>query len=293
MNRVTLILLLGLLLVAVGPAQGQTPTRAADYFDRGLEREKHGDYDGAIADFSQAIKLDSRDASAYYNRGLVRHMKEDIDGAISDYNKAIELNPRHRRAYFMRGILREFRDRDGALADYNRAIEVDSAYAPPYINRGVMRRAKNDLEGALSDYSRAIELEPRSDEAYSRRGSARKAKGDLEGAIADYQKAIEFKPDGPANYDTLAWLLATSFETTIRDGKKAVEYATRASELTNWENPSMLDTLAAAYAEAGNFAEAIKSESKALSFSEWTKNARVNARARLKLYQAGKPYREK
>jgi tetratricopeptide (TPR) repeat protein len=259
MKKATSLLAL-VFLFAVWPAQGQAPTTAGAYNDRGLARFEKGDLDGAISDYTTAIEIDPRYTHAYYNRGIARRAKGDLDGAIADYNKYIEMEPR---------------DADG------------------YYKRGVAREAKGDLDGAIADYNKYIEMEPRDAFAYTNRGFARKAKGDLDGAISDYTTAIEIYPRFAAAYNSLAWLCATSPREAVRDGKKAVEYARKVAELTNWQDPDTLDTLAAAYAEAGNFEEAIKWENKALTFPEFAKNSGEAARLRLQLYTERKPYREK
>ena len=96
-----------------------------------------------------------------------------------------------------------------------------------------------------------------------------------------------------AAYNDLAWLLATTPNDSFRNGKQAVEFALKASQLTNQKSPTVLDTLAAAYAELGNFEEAVNSENKALTFSEFVQRSGNEARQRLQLYTEGKPYREK
>ena len=94
-------------------------------------------------------------------------------------------------------------------------------------------------------------------------------------------------------YNNLAWLAATSPRQEFRDGKKAVEYARKACELTNWKEPGNLDTLAAAYAQSGDFQEAIKWQNKALESPAFPKDQVEKAHQRLEMYAAGKPYREK
>jgi len=247
-----------ILLLVVWPAYGQTLT-APDYVNQGNVLYQQGDYDGAITKYTKAIGIDASFAPAYYNRGLARKTKEDLDGAISDYTKAISFDPRLGQAY---------------------------------VNRGNARKAKGDLDGAIADYNSCIGIDSRIAPAYYNRGSAQGAKGDIDGAIADYTKATEIDPNYALASNDLAWLLSTAFRNQIRDGNRAVDYARKAAELTRWENAAILDTLAAAYAETGNFNEAIKWEEKALSVPEFVKHSGEQARKRLQLYTERKPYHQ-
>src|SRR5258708_904254 len=125
MKRVTLLLLLGLLLVVVWPVQGQTPSTATDYVNRGIEKVKKGDPDGAIADFTRAIEIDPRYTSAYLNRGISRKEKGDLAGAIADYTTVVEIDPRNASGYYNRGIALDAKgDHDRAIADYTKVIEI-------------------------------------------------------------------------------------------------------------------------------------------------------------------------
>jgi tetratricopeptide (TPR) repeat protein len=196
--------------------------------------------------------------------------------------------------YFRRGAARHTKgDLDGAISDYTRAIEIDSRDAGAYEGRGEARRTKGDLDGAITDATRAIEIDPHLAGPYITRGLARRKKGDLEAALEDYTKSIVIDPNYADGYNALAWLLATASRDSIRNGKKALEFARKAAELTSWKDANVLDTLAAAYAEVGDFEEAIKWEKKALSLPELANsNDAVRVRQRLQLYLERKRYRQ-
>jgi tetratricopeptide (TPR) repeat protein len=100
---------------------------------------------------------------------------------------------------------------------------------------------------------------------------------------------MTLKPKDADSLNQLAWYLATSAQTNQRDGKAAVEFATKACELTDWKNPAYLDTLAAAHAESRDFDAAVKCQSKAIELRDDEKEKK-DLRARLKLYQAKKSY---
>ncbi len=111
-------------------------------------------------------------------------------------------------------------------------------------------------------------------------------------AIADYAEAIKVDPNDARPYERLAWVLATSTKDELRDGKKAVDYAKKACELTDWKKPDYLATLSAAFAESRDFQEAIKWQMKALEAPELEQDKDSEYRQRLKMFQEGKPYRE-
>src|SRR5258708_39990388 len=110
--------------------------------------------------------------------------------------------------------------------------------------------------------------------------------------MQDYTEVIRVNPRAALGYNNLAWLLATCPKESLRDGMKAVENALKACELTNWKDANFIGTLAGAYAEAGDFKEAVKWEKKAIEVGYLTEQETIDARMRMKLYEEGKPYRE-
>ncbi|PYK28866.1 MAG: hypothetical protein DME59_01275, partial [Verrucomicrobia bacterium] len=132
-----------------------------DLVNRGIEKAKDGNLDGAIADFDRAIKADPKDDAPYYNRAQAKWVKKDTAGAIADYTKAIELGSTNPAAYNNRGNARsENNDQDGAIADYTRAVELKPDYARAYYNRAVTKEAKGDKAGAEADFKMAAKLDP-------------------------------------------------------------------------------------------------------------------------------------
>jgi tetratricopeptide (TPR) repeat protein len=144
------------------PAASAAAERSDENFvNRGIEKAKNGDLDGAIADFDRAIKADPKDDAGYFNRAQAKWQKKDTAGAIADYTRAIELGSINPAAYNNRGNARsEKNDADGAIADYTRAIELKPDYARAYYNRAVTKEAKGDKKGAAADFKRARELDP-------------------------------------------------------------------------------------------------------------------------------------
>ena len=111
----------------------------------------------------------------------------------------------------------------------------------------------------------------------------------LDAAIFEYKKAITINPNFAEAYNNLAWIYATSPKVTFRNGQEAVSLATKACVLTKFKNASLLDTLAAACAEQGNFKKAIEYQNRAIDLSQ--EEAKTALLKRLGLYQSGQAYR--
>jgi tetratricopeptide (TPR) repeat protein len=173
-----------------------------ELLDRGNEKLTKGDKQGAIADYSEVIKIDPGVANAYYNRGNVYSDLGNKQTAIADFSRAIELNPKHTDAYNNRGNARHsLRDYQAAIADYNQAIAIDPKYPKAYFNRGNTRSDLGDKQAAIVDYNKTLEIDPGYVNAYYRRGNARHSLGDLQTAIADYNKAIQLDPKHVSAYN--------------------------------------------------------------------------------------------
>jgi tetratricopeptide (TPR) repeat protein len=171
------------------------PKYAWAYGRRGDAYGMKGDYDQAIADLTEAIRLDPKYDLAYGRRGAAYVMKEDYDRAIADLTEAIRLDPKYDLAYGRRGDAYGMKgDYDRAIADYTEAIRLDPEYDLAYGSRGDAYRMKGDYDRAITDYTEAIRLDPKYVWAYGSRGDAYGMKGDYDRAIADYTEAIQLDP---------------------------------------------------------------------------------------------------
>ncbi|MBX7167985.1 MAG: tetratricopeptide repeat protein [Pirellulales bacterium] len=215
-----------------------------------------------------------------------------LDEALKYFTGEIQRAP-DAWTYTCRGLAwYEKRQLDNALKDYSEAIRRDPKYAFAYNNRGVVWEAKGALDNALVDYSEAIRLDPQNPFAFNNRGVVREAKRDYARALRDYSDAIRLDPQYATPFNHRAWLQATCPEDAIRNGKEALADATKACELTGWKNADRIDTLAAAYAEAGDFANAVKWEEKALELVA-DETLKPELKARLALYREGQPFRDR
>lgn len=170
--------------------------RGNSYYKRGNAYFGLKEYQKAIADYNEAIRLNSQDSDAYYNRGLAYYYLKEYQKAIVDYDEAIHLNPQDADAYVGRGntynILKEYQK---AIADYTKAIRVDPNYVLAYYNRGDIYNIVKEYQKMVADYNKAIQLNPKFIGAYIGRGNAYGNLKEYQKAIADYNKAIRLNPN--------------------------------------------------------------------------------------------------
>jgi tetratricopeptide (TPR) repeat protein len=194
----TSILIL-LLFFAITPAQGQSLSKAEDYFKRSKAQLERGNIEQAFSDINSAINLNQNFAAAFLLRAIILEKKGQLDGVLADYSKFIELEPDAPGVeviYNNRSMLRLSKgDMDGALEDINKAILLKPRFAEAYNGRAIIRLQKEDFEGALSDFDKSIELKPTLPSAFMGRGSCLYRKGNLQRALGDFNKAIELKKD--------------------------------------------------------------------------------------------------
>ena len=172
---------------------------AVAYNQRGLAYENTGKHDAAVADFTEAIRLDQTYAIAHNNRSWALNNKGEYDQAIADSTAAIKLNPKYATAYVNRGVSYESKGECGkAISDYSEAIKLNPKFAGAYNNRGVCYNAKGDFDRAIQDFNEAIRLSPKETSLYFNRGASYEKKGDSERALANYRAVLRLKPNDPA-----------------------------------------------------------------------------------------------
>jgi tetratricopeptide (TPR) repeat protein len=148
----------------------------------------------------------------------------------------------------------------------------------------------SDYDQAISAYRKAIQDDPTDARACVGLGDAARAKVDFAEAASNYDQAVLIDPRSAVARNARAWFVATCAEAKYRDGTKAVQDATRACELTSWNDIDFLSTLAAAYAEHADFSNAIKWQEKAIAAASQEQKPKL--RSRLELFRAHKPYRQ-
>ncbi|MCA9077473.1 MAG: tetratricopeptide repeat protein [Planctomycetaceae bacterium] len=268
----------------------QEKQEAEAYQHRGIARLAMNKTDMSITDFSEAIRLGLQTSAIHVNRGNAYYTQGNFRSALEDFNLAIQIDESNPLAYNNRSLTwAAMGNLDRAIEDATHAIRIDPTYAEAYNNRGVTYRNLGELKNAIEDYTEAIHQFPSNADAFANRGYARVQLGEYADALSDYYQAVTISPGSPQAFNDAAWLMATCPEEEFRNGERAVEYARYACELTKHQNGEYVDTLAAALAEAGEFAEAVKTQQQAITLL--SEESLPAAEARVELYQAEKPFR--
>jgi tetratricopeptide (TPR) repeat protein len=230
-------------------------------YDLAFELTEKGQLEAALAEWTKALRLDPDDANAQNNFGALLLRQGELDDAVAHLQKAIELKPNLTNAHD---------------------------------NLGLVLLQKGKVDEAIGHWRKALEIDPRSTGAHLNLGGAFLVRHQFKQAIGEWQEALRLEPNHVPALRNVAWMLATCPDPRIRNGAQAVELAERAATLTGGDDPVILDTLGAAYAEAGRFAEAVESVRKALAIAE-RRGERPLAqvlRTRIALYEARKAFRE-
>jgi tetratricopeptide (TPR) repeat protein len=302
------------------------------HYNLGIILREQGDVDQALEHYRQAFALRPNYAEAHYNLARCLVEKGQLDDAIEHYEKALKINPADPETHNNLGVTLFGIGRvDDAIVHYQKALAIWPGYAAAACNLAnalIVRQLPGDLDDAIARYSmclaqapdqaeaqynlasallrkgrtdeaiehlqKTLQLAPENADAHANLGSAFLAKGRPREAGAEYQNALRISPENVAALSNLAWLLATSSDSSLRNGSEAVRLAERADAASSRsdKHPTVLRILAAAYAEAGQFAEAKETAQHALEAANIQGNTTLAdaVQVELALYELGLPY---
>lgn len=287
----------------------QIPDRAIGYFQKALALEPNsadtrfglGDalhqekrIDEAIVQFQKVLALKPDFAKAWYNYGYCLYQKGQLDEAMVQCQKAINLKPDDALYHnFMGNLLLRKRRIDEAISQYQTAVKLKPDYAEALNNLAYLFFCAGRTDEAIAGYQQAAKYDPKNPAVYFNLGNAFHQKLMATNAMDCYQKAIALEPQFTVAQVSLAWMLATWPDDSIRDGSRAVALARQADKLTGGGVPEVLRALAAAYAETGDFSDAIVIARKGAALAAEQSNAPL-AQAlenEMDLYQNNSPCR--
>jgi tetratricopeptide (TPR) repeat protein len=272
-----------------GPA-GKPVTPALVYCLRARAHTHWGDEAKADADFAAAHEQDAPQACRF--RGQLRLDRQDFRRAVADFSEVLYLCPGDAAALCGRGAARfGLGDYDGAAADLTEVVGQHPEDVAARVMRGQVYGRQARWEEALADFSEALRVQPSDARVYQGRAHVHGHRGAYTEQLADLESARRLAPEDPVVLNSLAWLRATCPVDALRDGPEALRLAEQAYERTGGQLFFIVDTLAAAYAECGRFDEAARFEEQAVAMAG-TDEVRERYRARLAMYQAGKPCRD-
>ncbi|MGO9273248.1 MAG: tetratricopeptide repeat protein [Terriglobia bacterium] len=264
-------------------------------FDLAVELATKGQNEEAIAEWKQALDLDPGDAKANYNFGLALLRKGTLDEAITHFQTAVEAKPEFSDAQSNLGaaLLQEGR-LDEAIPHLQEAVVVKPQHGEAQSNLGIALLQKGRVDEAIVHFQQAVEINPKQVQNHLNLGNGFYMQGKTREALEHWREGLRLDPNHVPLLSQTAWVLATCPLASIRNGTEAVKLAQRAVEVSGGKDPAILDTLAAALAEAGRFPEAIEIARQALALAT-EQNAQPLAeelKARMSLYESRTPFRE-
>ncbi len=252
------------------------------------------DAEAALDDIERVLDIEPGSEAALLLRARINQQAGDTDAALEDVETILSNRPDLPAALELRGLIAaEREDYAAAIRDFRRLAARDPDDSAILGQLGMLYLAAKQPREAIRRFTRALEIDQDNFPCRRGRSDAAISIGDHPAALADLEKALALEPDDSGVLNNLAWLLATSPDDDLRDGKRAIELATQACEGTDWEEAHIISTLAAAYAEAGDFANARKYSKQAVDQGGKSDEVAEQLAAELASYEAAKPWRER
>ncbi len=268
------------------------PSYAKAHFNLANVLAEQGQTDQAIFHYREVLRLQPQNADAHNNLGLALASQGKADEARFHYAEALRLQPNHAKAHYnLANSLVSQGKVDEAIVHYKEALRLLPTLGEAHNKLGNILLSQGKVDQAMVHFSELQRLRPDDAKVHFNLGMSLAIQGKMDQAALQYKEAIRLQPVYAQALNNLAWILATAGEQKLRDGPASVHLAEQANELNGYNLPEQLDTLAAAYAEAGRFPEAIRTARKAMELARCggKKELFEQIEARMRLYQAGRP----
>lgn len=218
-----------------------------------------GEIDLALLHFQRVLEIKPDRPKLHYNMATVLAEKGQLDAAILHYERELQIQPAFAEAHNNLGTaLMGKGELDDALVHFQKALRVNPRLPKVHYNAAVVLLRKGERDEAIEHLQKELQINPASTEAHNKLGLAWSQEGRIDLAIGEWQKTLELQPNDLNAHFYLAWIFATFPDDTIRNGTKAISLAERALHLSGERDPRIYRLLAAAYAENGQFDEAIQ-----------------------------------
>jgi protein O-mannosyl-transferase len=261
----------------------------------GIVLFEKGQLDDAIAHYRTTLQMQPNFWDADYNLGTALLGKGHVDEAIFYCDKAVRMQPNDPDAQVaLANALLQKRRIDDAIVHYQKAVAMRPDYFLARYGLGHALLEKGKLDAAIEHSRAALLIQPNNADCHTVLAIALDEKGQSAEAIKHYEKALEISPQSISALNNLAWLLATGSNASLRNGARAIQLARQADQLSGGTNALVLRTLAAAYAEAGQFGKAIESAQTAMQLgrSQGDDSLATELQQQIALYELELPYRE-
>ena len=235
------------------------PDYAAAHNDLGAVLQRLGRVDEAIVSFRQAVRVNPQFGTAHFNlgAGLIERGQFDADEVIAHFRAAIRARPDFAKAHYQLGTVLDEQGQHEAAADhYRQAIESDGDYVEARINLGVILGRQGQLEEAIKQFEKVLEIRPDLTRAHQNLATALRMLGRVDRAIRHFRLALDIDGHNLRSLNGLAHLLATHPDADSRQPDQAIELARHAADLTDYQNATILQTLAISYEAAGKVKQA-------------------------------------